>query len=148
MPDEATFQRVFDRLADIFTPFRGALVAKVDEPGHLYLETPVSSRYPTGFYFGMVKAGKRYVSFHLMPVYTHPDLLEGASPTLRTRKQGKSCFNFTRVDESLCGELEQLTEAGFARYEEEGIVAARSGALPPRREAEGGSGSGSTGTVA
>jgi hypothetical protein len=137
MPDDATFPGVFDRLADIFTPFRGALIAKVDEPGHLYLETPSSPRYPDGFYFGMVKTGKRYVSYHLMPVYTHPDLLEQMSPELRKRMQGKSCFNFTRIDEALCAELERLTAAGFARYEGEGIASPRSRAMPHKRLAEG-----------
>ena len=92
---------VFDRLAAIFAPYRSPLVAKTDEPGNLYLETPPSPAYPSGLFFGAVKIGKRYVSFHLMPVYVHPDLLDGISPELRKRMQGKSCFNFTRPDDAL-----------------------------------------------
>lgn len=57
----------------------------------------------------------RYVSYHLTPVYTWPDLQDGMSPGLRTRMQGKSCFDFARVDEELIAELDALTAAGAAR---------------------------------
>ena len=45
-----------------------------------------------------------------------PDLDEAISPALRRRKQGKSCFNFTTVDEPLFAELAELLAAGFDRY--------------------------------
>lgn len=38
------------------------------------------------------------------------------SPALRRRLQGKSCFNFTTVDEPLFEELAQIAQAGFERY--------------------------------
>ena len=41
---------------------------------------------------------------------------------LRRRMQGKSCFNFTRQDDVLLGELETLTAAGFARYQDDGTI--------------------------
>jgi hypothetical protein len=40
-----------------------------------------------------VQIKKNYVIYHLMPVYLNPGLLEGMSPGLRKRMQGKSCFN-------------------------------------------------------
>ena len=122
MPDEAQAAVVFDRLAAIFTPYRSTLIAKTDEPENLFLETPPSAAYPSGLFFGAVKIGKRYVSFHLMPVYVHPDLLDGLSPELRKRMQGKSCFNFTRPDDALFAELETLTAAGFARFQDDGLI--------------------------
>ena len=70
----------------------------------------------SGLFFGAVKIGKRYVSFHLMPVYVHPELLDGISPELRQRMQGKSCFNFTRPDDALFAELGSLTGAGYNAY--------------------------------
>ncbi|HEX5990976.1 MAG TPA: hypothetical protein VFY70_00285, partial [Thermomicrobiales bacterium] len=97
-------------------------IAKADEPGNLYLETPPSTAYPGGLFFGAVKTGKRYVSFHLMPIYVHPNLLEGISLDLRKRMQGKSCFNFTRQDDVLLEELETLTAAGFARFQDDGTI--------------------------
>ena len=122
MPDEAQATTMFNRLADVFAPFRSTLIAKADEPGNLYLETPHSTAHPSGLFFGAVKTGKRYVSFHLMPVYVHPNLLEGISPGLRKRMQGKSCFNFTRQDDVLLGELESLTASGFARFQDDGTI--------------------------
>ncbi|MEJ7653340.1 MAG: hypothetical protein WKH64_08345 [Chloroflexia bacterium] len=71
-------------------------------------------------FFGATTIKKRYVSYHLMPVYIYPDLLEGASDGLRKRMQGKSCFNFVRLDELLVAELAALTEAGYRRYGREG----------------------------
>ena len=124
MSDATSSASVFDRLAAIFAPYRPPLVAKNDEPGNLYLETPPSAVRPNGFYFGGVKSGKRSVSFHLMPVYVHPDLVDGMSPELRKRMQGKSCFNFTRLDQALVTELKGLTAAGFARLQEDGTIPA------------------------
>ena len=43
--------------------------------------------------------GKRYVSYHLFSLYLEPGQLDGLSPELRKRMQGKTCFNFTRVDD-------------------------------------------------
>ncbi len=40
-----------------------------------------------------------------MPVYVFPELLGAVRPLLRKRMQGKSCFNFTRVDPALFEEL-------------------------------------------
>ena len=49
-----------------------------------------------------------------MPIYMFPKLRDGLSKELRARMQGKSCFNFKRVDERLFTELEELTAQGFA----------------------------------
>jgi hypothetical protein len=122
MPDDARATALFDRLAAIFAPYRSSLIAKADKPGNLSLETPPSTAYPSGLFFGAVKVGKRYVSFHLMPVYVHSNLSQVISPELRKRMQGKSCFNFTRQDDALLGELETLTAAGFARFQDDGTI--------------------------
>jgi len=67
-------------------------------------------------WFGSVRAGKAYVSYHLMPVYTHAALAAKISPALRKRMQGKSCFNFKVADEALFTELEALTREGASLY--------------------------------
>ena len=67
-------------------------------------------------WFGGVRVGKAYVSYHLMPVYTHPKLAAKISPALKKRMQGKSCFNFKAVDEALFDELEALTREGAGLY--------------------------------
>jgi hypothetical protein len=57
-----------------------------------------------------------------MCVYLDPALLEGMSPALARRMQGKSCFNFTKVDAALFDELEALTARGKAAYAERGLL--------------------------
>ena len=64
-----------------------------------------------------VQIRKNYVSYHLMPVYGIPSLLDGLSPALRKRMQGKGCFNFTSVDEPLLAELEELVVRAFEAFQ-------------------------------
>jgi hypothetical protein len=73
---------------------------------------PKVERNPTTW-FGGVRVGRRYVSYYLMPVYVEPALLDDVSLALKRRMQGKSCFNFTRVDEALFAELGNLTRHGY-----------------------------------
>jgi hypothetical protein len=67
-------------------------------------------------FFGAVQIKENYVSFHLIPVFVNPKLLEGISPELQKRMQGKSCFNFKEIDKSFLTELSDLTKKGFEFY--------------------------------
>ena len=69
-----------------------------------------------------VQISKAYVSYHLMPVYGNPKLLDGASKELIARMQGKSCFNFKSVDETLFRELDGLTARSIAGFKKAGFV--------------------------
>ncbi|MFZ5671023.1 MAG: hypothetical protein ACOY4K_16165 [Pseudomonadota bacterium] len=69
-------------------------------------------------WFGGVKRMKGYVSYHLMPVYTHAALAAAISPALKKRMQGKSCFNFRAEDPALFAELEALTREAARLYEQ------------------------------
>ncbi|MGH9314643.1 MAG: PQQ-binding-like beta-propeller repeat protein [Vicinamibacterales bacterium] len=73
-------------------------------------------------WFGSVRTGRAYVSYHLMPVYAFPDLLDAASPELKKRMQGKSCFNFREPDTKLFNELDRLTANGYRRFKEKGFI--------------------------
>jgi hypothetical protein len=49
--------------------------------------------------------------------------------------QGKSCFNFTSVDQALLGELGELTERGFERMRDSGAdVHPRDRWTPPNQQ--------------
>ena len=90
---------------------------RADKPDQYELIGPPTPRSKgREVWFGAARIGKRYVSYHLMAVYVFPELLDGISPELKKRMQGKSCFNFTHVDEKLFMELEQLTERGYERF--------------------------------
>jgi hypothetical protein len=108
----AAFTEVEDRLRDIVEPLRSKLVATRDRPGDLALEIPGLEGKPWGYVAG-IRRGKRYVSYYLMSVYADPAVAAGMSPGLRRRMQGKSCFNFTRVDGPLFEELGRITIAAF-----------------------------------
>jgi len=111
----ADFDAVFDRLKAILEPYGRRMHVASDGPdGYANDMAPEAERNPTTW-FGGVRVGKRFVSYYLMPVYVDPSLLEGISPALKCRMQGKSCFNFTTVDDRLLGELESLTRVGFER---------------------------------
>ena len=74
-------------------------------------------------YFGSVRLGKAYVSFHLMPLYMTPELTDTISPALKKRMQGKTCFNFkTDPDPEAAAELKRLTEAGIELWRREKVV--------------------------
>lgn len=113
---------VFSELRAIMAPYAARLDAKKDDPTELYLDTCVPQKNKKPLFFGAVQVKKSYVSYHLMPVYARPELLEGLSPGLKQRMQGKSCFNFAQVDKALFKELAALTQASFASYEEQGFV--------------------------
>ena len=119
MPD---LNPVFTGLRAILAPYAAQLVATKDEPAELYLNTRHLQKNKTPLFFGAVQLKKAYVSFHLMPVYLQPGLLQGLSPGLSARMQGKSCFNFKQVDEALFTELAALTAAGFDSYRSQGFV--------------------------
>jgi hypothetical protein len=116
------FRAIDARLRAILEPYIGeAKVVEGTSMGWTLLGKP-HPRYPDGAPFAGVRTGKSYVSFHLMPVYGDPRLLEGISPELRRRMQGKSCFNFTRLDEERFRELEALTAAGAEGFRKAGLL--------------------------
>ena len=122
MADNADFGEVFAALKSLMQPYAENLVAKSDEPGNFYLDTDHIMKNKKPLFFGAVQTRKNYVSYHLMPAYVNPGLLEGMSDALRKRMQGKSCFNFASVDEELFAELERLTKSGYDYYTSEGYV--------------------------
>ncbi len=112
----------YHELKKIMAPYAAKLDTKISSDNELHVDTRHMQKNKKPLFFGAVKVGKKYVSYHLMPIYVHPPLLAPASAELKKRMQGKSCFNFTAVDKSLFQELAKLTEAGFAHYREQGFV--------------------------
>ncbi len=107
-----SFNTVFQHLRDQLTAYVPPLLVKTDGPGLYQLNAPQASP-GREVAFVYLKIGKAYVSYHLMALYDKPDLLDRASPALRKRMQGKTCFNFITVDENLFSELKDLTERSF-----------------------------------
>jgi hypothetical protein len=108
---------VHQRLQHILAPYRDMLVATKDGPGGTSLEIAGLEGKPWGYVAG-TRVGKRYVSYYLMPVYASPGLRATVSPRLENRMQGKSCFNFSSIDEDLLDELADLTQRGIPEFVE------------------------------
>src|SRR5688572_3320896 len=127
MGTEKDFTPVFERLKSILQPYEAALHLDNSSAEGYALSThpfPESLKMPQNpLFFAGVTSRKSYVSFYLMPVYIQPALLEGISPELKKRMQGKSCFNFKVVDDALFEELARITEQGFLSYKQAGFVA-------------------------
>jgi len=116
------FEESFRRLRTILQRHAAYLVVTKDESALYYLDTAHIMNNKKPLFFGSVQIRKRYVSFHLMPVYVFPDLLNPVAPDLLNRMQGKSCFNFNAIAEEHVTALENLTAAGLARYKSENLL--------------------------
>lgn len=113
------FDAIFAELRAIMLEQAGGMVVTQDISGHLVMKTPWNEpgkKEPA--WFGMVQVKKAYVSCHLMPLYALSALLDGTSPELRKRMQGKSCFNFKKADADLFAELTTLTRRCAEAYAE------------------------------
>jgi len=115
------FTAVFSGLKGLLKPYARRVAVKFDGPGIYYLESKAANRYGEEVFFGAVRTGKRYVSYHFMPVYVFPALVGSLSPALRKRMRGKACFNFASVDRALFKELGELTRRGFDEFKRGGV---------------------------
>jgi hypothetical protein len=119
MPAKTEFLLVFESLKSILEPYAEKLTVKTDTGNTFYLDAAYSQKWEKEIFFGSVQVKKNYVSFYLMPVYMYPHLLKNISPELKKHMQGKSCFNFKKVETPLFEELSQLTKRGFERLMKE-----------------------------
>jgi hypothetical protein len=112
VPDD--FAGVFQPLRAVLAEQASRLAVSTNTAIEYTLVTKSKSPYPQHkgqpMWFGAVKVGKAYVSYHLMPLYLNPTLTNTISPALKRRMQGKSCFNFKVAPESeVLAELRRLT---------------------------------------
>jgi hypothetical protein len=119
----ADFAEVFDLLKPVLGKYAKRLFVKTDTAVEYTLVTKNPSPYPQHkgerLYFGSVRLGKAYVSFHLMPLYMCPKLKDAVTPALQKRMQGKTCFNFKSVPgPELRRKLKALTAECFRDWQE------------------------------
>jgi hypothetical protein len=112
---------IFASLKSVLADYADRLVVKVDAPIEYTLVTTSASPFPqhkgNPMFFASVRAGKAYVSFHLMPLYMNPAVAKHVTPALRKRMQGKTCFSFkTNPEPELIADLKSVLAAGFADW--------------------------------
>ena len=116
MSAQDQFPAIFSQLRDTLCRYAAEMDCPKDESDNYTLNTRHIMKNRQPLFFGAVQIRKHYVSYHLMPIYVFPELVEDISPQLRKRMQGKSCFNFKQADKALFDELTALTEKGYAKY--------------------------------
>jgi hypothetical protein len=115
------FSPVFEELKNILRPYTEKLTLTADTADTYYIDGPYSKKWKKQLFFGSAQIKKSYVSFYLMPVYMYPELLKDISPELQKHMQGKSCFNFKKVEPDLFKELAELTHKSSEKIKEENL---------------------------
>ncbi len=110
---------VFAAYRPILEPYIPRMMVVQDNERGVYLNTHSVMKNRQPLFFASLAVNKNYVSFHLFPVYMYPDLLDGIGD-LEKRMQGKSCFNFRKVDPDQVERMRALVEAGYQRFKTEG----------------------------
>ncbi len=113
---------VFTLLKSELSTYAKDMCVEKDTEDNYFLNTLKLGKNKKPHFFGAVQIKKNYVSYHLMPIYINPSLLDHISDDLKKRMQGKSCFNFKVVDKQLFSELKALSKTSYAFYEKEAYV--------------------------
>ncbi|MFK8004172.1 MAG: hypothetical protein AB8H86_31695 [Polyangiales bacterium] len=117
--ESSDLETVFAELRKILSPYAKRLALTTDNDTRYYLDSKVPGPKGKTMFFGAAMVKTKFVSFHLMPVYVNPELLEDMSPELRKRMQGKSCFNFKTRDPELFRELKALVKSSFELWKKD-----------------------------
>lgn len=111
----------FSALKPVLASYADRLFVTVDTAKEYTLVTKSASPFPQHkgqpMFFGSVRLGKAYASFHLVPLYMCAELTGNISTALKKRMQGKACFNFrNNPDPELMVELRRLTGAAVKQW--------------------------------
>jgi hypothetical protein len=125
------FQPVFARLRDLLQAHESDFAITHNTTDRYGLEAPVGPatvrawggkvRTPK-IAVAWVEMRKTYVSYHLMGLNGNAKLIASLSKPLRARMQGKTCFNFTAVDDALLRELQTVTAESLRGLKKAGFV--------------------------
>ena len=124
MPTESSSSdlvTVYNRLRPILDPYVPKMAVVQDNERGVYLNTHAAMKNGQPLFFASIAINKNYVSFYVFPVYMYPDLLDDIG-LLKKRMQGKSCFNFRKVDDEQIEGMRLLVERGYERLQAEGDI--------------------------
>ena len=100
------------RLEALLDPYRDRLEA-FELYGAPYLRRPGAKAHD---WFAGVSEGKGVMRFFLLPMHSHPEVLDGISDGLRKRKTGASLFSFKTIDDDQLAELRGVVARAFDTY--------------------------------
>ena len=115
---------VFDALQPLLARHADSLNIVKDEPGELQAQTRRVGPSGTPMSFGAVKLGRDNVRLQLMPVHSHPAVIEHLSEPLRSRMRGGGTFEFTpeTLTPDVLAELSALVDGALDRYRTDGLA--------------------------
>jgi hypothetical protein len=115
---------VFAALHPLLARHADALNIVRDEPGDLQVQTRKLGPSGTAMSFGAVKLRAESVRFQLMPVHSHPAVIEHLSEELRSRMRGGGTFELTpeALTPDLLAELSALVDGALDRYRADGLA--------------------------
>ena len=122
---------VVESLDDVFAALRPLLArhaeslrVTTDEPGDMQVQTKRVGPSGTAMLFGALRTGDEAVTFQLMPVNSHPAVIEHLTDELRARMRGPGSFLFTAqtLTDDVLAELSELVDGGLARYRADGLA--------------------------
>jgi hypothetical protein len=116
------FAEVFSALKALLKKHEKTLKVIKDQPNEYTLVTKSATNRGMPMWFGSVRAGKAYVSYHLMALYFNPKMNALVPPILKKRMQGKTCFNFKTIDKELLAELKALTQSAVDDYKKRELL--------------------------
>ena len=125
------FDTVFTRLKEILQKYAGPFTVKPDTNTKYGLYAPIGpatlkiwggKMKKPAMPVAWIETGKAYVSYHLMGMYGNTKLLEAMSKELKARMQGKTCFNFKKIDEKIFPELDSLTARSIDTFRKAGFI--------------------------
>jgi hypothetical protein len=126
------FDKVFSHLKKILQKHSGSFTVKPDTDSKYGLYAPIGpatlkiwggKMKKPAMPVAWIELGKAYVSYHLMGLYGNTRLQEGMSKELKDRMQGKTCFNFKKIDENVFKELDSLTGRSIDAFRKLGFIA-------------------------
>jgi len=113
---------LFRSLKNLLVSVMEGMEVAVDEPCLFQVNTGQLDHKGRPVLFAMVKTGKKEVSFHLMPLYCHPELVETLSPELKKKMRGKTCFHFRKLNKELSDDLEKLVQHSLHILRQKGEI--------------------------
>ena len=125
------FPAAFAALREILRKHSDGMIVQTDKPADFTLLTRGIGPNKKPMWFGAVMLKKSAVTYHLMPLYYNPTLQAAVPPELLKRKQGKTCFNFSKPDAELFAYLDELTRLSREQWEKHGFL--DEGPIPPER---------------
>ncbi len=115
------FAKCFNELKSILLNYEKELRVHVNREYNFSLNAGYDEKRKADIYFGRVVINKNYVIL-LDARHVNPNLLNGISPELKKRMQGKSCLILNRLIINLFKELSNLTKKGFEFYKVKGML--------------------------